>query len=335
MRTYSSVAAHPAAFAVSSTYSRRVASSLSCTARSNVRTVPASCTSPGNTLNEVPPWMRVIDSTAVAVGSMRRATSVCAPVTICAAQSTVSEARCGCAAWPPCAAYGDREAVGRAHDGTRARGDGAGRQCRPVVQAVNLGAGKSLEEAVVDHRLRSGQPFLRRLKEQVHAPVEVSRLGEITRGAKQHRHVAVMSAAVGDARVNAGMRGAGCLLDRQCVHVGPQADGLARGAGGDDAHDSRLADALVHFDAPLPQEPGDHRGGAILAIGELGMPVQIPAHLAHLRRQLLDAGQERGGLRWRGLAGAHRGLLCQSWELLESGPGRIRTYDQGIMSPLH
>ena len=54
-------------------------------------------------LCELPPAIRVTDSTAFEPGAMRRETSVCAPVTICAAQRIVSAVRCGCAAWPPAA----------------------------------------------------------------------------------------------------------------------------------------------------------------------------------------------------------------------------------------
>ena len=55
----------------------------------------------GITLKASPPWIAVIDTTAGSSGSTTRETMVCAAVTIAAAATIGSRARCGKAAWPP------------------------------------------------------------------------------------------------------------------------------------------------------------------------------------------------------------------------------------------
>ena len=55
----------------------------------------------GITLKASPAWIAVIETTAGSSGSITRETMVCAAVTIAAAATIGSRARCGKAAWPP------------------------------------------------------------------------------------------------------------------------------------------------------------------------------------------------------------------------------------------
>ena len=96
----------------------------------------------------------------------------------------------------------------------------AGQLC----SANTRSAGKALEQAVVDHRLRAGVAFLARLEDQVRDAVEVARLVQVARGRKQHRRVAVVAAAVHAPVVARAVRDVVFLLHRQRIHVGAQAD---------------------------------------------------------------------------------------------------------------
>src|SRR6185437_4213880 len=191
------------------------------------------------------------------------------------------------------------------HDRPCPGGDGAGGQRRPVVQGIDLRTGKPLEETILDHRPGAGQPLLRRLKEQMHAAVEPPRLREVTRRAKQHRRMPVMSAAVGNTGVDAGVWGPGGFLDRQRIHVGAQADRPVGVSRRDHSDDAGPADAFVNVDAPVPHRLRHHGCGAFLFVRQLRMAMQVAAYRAHLPRQLVDAGEEGGRRSWRGFAGAH------------------------------
>ena len=93
------------------------------------------------------------------------------------ATSTGSIAACGCAPWPPRAVDRDLDAVGGGHRRARRDADACpGGSAGPVVQREHLLGGKALEEAVLDHRLRTGVALLARLEDQVRGAVEVARL---------------------------------------------------------------------------------------------------------------------------------------------------------------
>ena len=121
----------------------------------------------------------------------------------------------------------DVEEVGAGHRGAGQDGDLAMVQVGRVVQAIELVAGEFLEQAVLDHRARAAETFLGRLEDEMHGAVEIACLGEIARGAEQHRGVAVMTAAMEAAGNGRAPFQVGVLLHRQRVHVGAQADALA------------------------------------------------------------------------------------------------------------
>ena len=102
----------------------------------------------------------------------------------------------------------------------------ADRQAGIIVHAVDFLDAEALHQAVLDHRLAAAAALLGRLEDHDRGAGEVARLGEVVRGAEQHRGVAVMAAGVhlaGHRRFVGHVVG---LLDRQRVHVGAQPDHL-------------------------------------------------------------------------------------------------------------
>ncbi len=73
----------------------------SCTAGSNVRTVPRSTTSCGITFHVSPPWTWVTLTTPASSGCRLRATIVCSALIACAAKSIGSLPTLGIAACAP------------------------------------------------------------------------------------------------------------------------------------------------------------------------------------------------------------------------------------------
>ena len=134
----------------------------------------------------------------------------------------------GWAAWRAAPGDPDVEEVGRRHGGAGAELDLAVRAVGRVVEAVDLVAGKALEQPVGDHRAGAAQALLGRLEDEQGRAVEVAGLGEVARRAEQHGGVAVMAAGVHLARHRRAIGQVGLLLDRQGVHVGAQADAPAR-----------------------------------------------------------------------------------------------------------
>ena len=190
-------------------------------------------------------------------------------------------------------AHRDLDAVRRGHDRAGPRGDRPRGKLRPVVQRVDLLARKFREQPVLDHRAGAGLAFLGGLEDEMDAPVETPRLGEVARGGEQHRRMAVVPAAVCAAVVHALVGQPALLVDRQRIHVGAQPD-RARGlAVLEHAHDTGAADALVHRDSPGAQALGDDRRRALLLVGELRMPVDVLADRAHLGRELVHAREQR------------------------------------------
>ena len=123
---------------------------------------------------------------------------------------------------------GDVEEIGAGHRRARQDRDLAVVQVGRVVQAVDLVAGKFLEQPVLDHGAGAAEAFFGRLEDEMHGAVEVAGLGEIARGAEQHGGVAVMAAAVEAAGNGRAPFQVGVLFHRQRVHVGAQADALCR-----------------------------------------------------------------------------------------------------------
>ena len=91
---------------------------------------------------------------------------------------------------------------------------------------------EAVEQAVAQHGLGAGAALLRRLEDHHRRAGEVAGVGEILGGAEQHGGVAVVAAGVHLARHGRFVRDRGRFLDRERVHVRPQAHDLGRPACG-------------------------------------------------------------------------------------------------------
>ena len=182
------------------------------------------------------------------------------------------------------AVNGDLDVVGGSEHRAGGGREMAFGETRHVVHAVDLLDVPAGHHAVLDHRLAATAAFLGGLEDHHSGAVEIARLGEIFCRAEQHRGVAIMAAGVhlaGDLR---SISYAGGFHDRQCVHVGPQADGLARGrfAAADHADDAGAADARHHLvAAEFPQAVGDDAGGAVDFVEQLRVLVEVMAPGGH------------------------------------------------------
>ena len=95
----------------------------------------------------------------------------------------------------------DIDVVGRGHDRAGPDRERADRNSRTVMHAVDLIDAEAVHQAVLDHRGGAGAALFRRLEDHDRIAGEIPGLGEIARGAEQHRGMAVMAAGVHLARV--------------------------------------------------------------------------------------------------------------------------------------
>ena len=177
----------------------------------------------------------------------------------------------------------DVEFIGRGHDGAGANGEGADRNARAVVHAIDLFDAETVHQPVLDHRGGAGPTLLGRLEDHHRIAGEIARLGEIAGSAQQHRGVAVMAAGVHLAGGLGGIGQIGRLLDRQRIHVGAQPDHLQFAlAGGllalDDADDAGKAETCRHLvAAEFPQAVRHECCGAVYIVKQFGMFMDIAA----------------------------------------------------------
>jgi len=163
------------------------------------------------------------------------------------------------------------------------------------VDAVDGLHGKSLEQAVVDHRLGPGLAFLGRLEDQHDGSRKPPSLGQIARRAQQHGGMAVVAAGVHGVGVDRAIGPVGQFLDRQGVHVCAQADAIA-GAVAQDADHAGLPDSFDHLiDAEATQQVGHRPRRAMLGIGQFGMLVNVAPPCRHGVVKRGDAGNDRHG----------------------------------------
>ncbi len=267
----------------------------SCTAGSNVRTVPRSTTSCGITFHVSPPWTCVTLTTPASSGCRLRATIVCSALIACAAKSIGSLPDVGHRRVRALAGRDDLEDVVGAHERSGAHREGAGRLERPVVHAVDRAHRKPLEQPFLDHDPPAALVLLRGLEDEVERPGEALLLRQRGGGAQQHRRVAVVAAGVhlaGDLRR---VRDAGLFLDVQCVEIGAQADRLAAGAGAEHADDAGLREPGVHLEPERAQLVRDEGRGRLLLERGLGVGVEVVTPRLHVRDQRGDFGDDLHG----------------------------------------
>ena len=192
----------------------------------------------------------------------------------------------------------DGEMVGRRHDRAGADRELADRQARIVVHAVDFADPEAVHHAVLDHRLAAGAALFRRLEDDDRGAGEIARLGEIARGAEQHRGVAVMAAGVHLAGRRRLVREVGGFHDRQRIHVGAQPDRLypavGRLAAMDDADHAGPADAGDHLVAAEALELVRHRGrGPVHVVEQFRMRVKVVAPFGDVAVQGRNAVDDR------------------------------------------
>ena len=139
--------------------------------------------------------------------------------------------------------------------------------------------------------------LLRRLEDQPHRPGDVGPRGERDERARrtEDRHgVRVVAAGVGDAVDRRAVADVLLVGHRQRVDVGPQRDdGRARldVADGDVAHQARTDVEALGREAEVAQVLPDVRRGRVLLPAQLGVRVEVAAHLDEHR---LVGGDQRG-----------------------------------------
>lgn len=120
----------------------------------------------------------MIESTAASRGSALRLTMVCSALARLIATTIGSRPICGIA--PSAAAAGDLdvEEIGAGHGRAGEDRDLAGIEIGRVVQAVDLVAGKTLEQLLGDHAARAAKPFLGRLEDEDRRALEDQQFSE-------------------------------------------------------------------------------------------------------------------------------------------------------------
>ena len=198
-----------------------------------------------------------------------------------------------------------------------------------------------VERALLEHQARPAalagrRPLLGGLEQEQHRAGQLvaharERLGD----AEQDRGVRVVAARVHHADLVPVIGGAharrerqpGLLGDRQRVHVGAQRDDRALRVAAQHRHHARVRDAGAHAQAELAQLLGDDPGGALLAVAELGMLVQIAAPLDHARHR--GARRAVDGVAQLVAGRRQRGERQQARTAREIPDSRVRTVSSG------
>src|SRR5271169_205023 len=142
---------------------------------------------------------------------------------------------------------------------------------------------------------------------------EIGVLGEVTRGAEQHRGMAVMPACVHLARNGRAMVGAGRLLDVERVEIRPQPDRALAGPGAlERADDAGPGDPLGDLDSPGPEVLGDNGGGAPLLEAGLRMAMNVAADGDEFGFVGLQTLENCGAIRVHWLSSAVLSVLTQT-----------------------
>ena len=183
----------------------------------------------------------------------------------------------------------------------------------------HVGLGEAVEEPVIDHCLGAFRRLLRRLEHRYQGPAPgVAGLREERRRADEPGDMHVVTAGMHDRhRLPVAVRGsdlagigqAGCLLDRQCIHVGAQHDGRPF-AVAQEPYDAGLADRRRHVVTGGAQPLRCQSGRPGLLHRQLGMGVHVGVKRLQFRQQAAEMRQRRIG-RTR-LLRIHEGILSRS-----------------------
>ncbi len=102
-------------------------------------------------------------------------------------------------------------------------------------------------------------------------------MGQVVRGGQQDGGMPVVAAGMHQPLVLAGVGQAGILMDRQCIDVGTQAEASAALPALQRADHAGAAEAGGDLIAPLLQQLGHARAGAVFLEGQLRVPMQVMA----------------------------------------------------------
>ncbi len=189
----------------------------------------------------------------------------------------------------------DRHHVRRTRDGTRADGDRSGVDARVAVQGQR--PGHAIHHAGVEGGQGAARlHLLGRLEQKTHSTGEVASAGQTGQcqpGAEHRGGMDIVAASVGNTRCGGAVRDRLFVVDRQSIQVSPQEHGGS----------TRLADDVTYHAGParhgdgvqphFPQHVGDEGRGAGLAPGQLGMGVDVAAHLHHGLGQPIEGAVPR------------------------------------------
>ena len=212
--------------------------------------MPCSSAVSGMVLWVSPLLNRVTATTALSSGSSSRAINDWSACVIWQPTAIGSRLEMRVGGVAALALDGDAEVVHGGGGEALAHQEPAQRHPRAVVQAEHALGREALEQALVEHPLAAAvaaADLLGRLKDQVDGAVEAAGLGQVPGRAEQHGGVAVMAAGVHRAGVDRRPGQAGCLLDRQGVHIGAQADRARPRSGADHADHAGLGEPGVHL----------------------------------------------------------------------------------------
>ena len=168
-----------------------------------------------------------------------------------------------------------------------------------IVHAVDFLDAEALHQAVLDHRAAAAAALLGRLEDHDRGAGEIARLGEIFRGAEQHRGVAVMAAGVHLAgrrsdlygRSVASSIGSASMSARSPIDLAAPALAAA-----DHADHAGPADAGHHLVAAEGLELLGHaRGGAVHVEQQLRMGMDIAPPCGDFGVQVGDTVDDRHG----------------------------------------
>ena len=293
------------------------------TPASCVLIVPSIVTWSAMMLKRVPPWIFPIVRTRGWRPSTWREMTSCSACTISAATGIGVDPLPRLGAVDGLPRDLDREGVARGEDGTVRPPGLAGLGPAAHVQAEHRLDLRLVESALRHHQgrpalLADGRPLLGRLEEEDdRAGQRRAQRHEDLGRAEEHRGVRVVAAGVHDSLGRAAVRHVVLLGDRQRVHVGAQGDDTAGPAAAQDADDTGAGHRVAHLEAERPQLVGDELPGALLAVAQLGVGVEVAPHRHHLRRDLLGGGKDRRvrgeGPGGRGGSGRRRGRREESW----------------------
>ena len=169
------------------------------------------------------------------------------------------------------------------------------------MQGIDLRNAERVEDALLDHDPPAADRFLGRLEDQRHTALEIAGFGQISRRTQQYRRMTVVAAGMGNPRSLAGVGNARRFMDRQCIHIGTQADGGSCALSFDDRNDTAGCDTFVDFRNAEFAQLADHEGGGLMALqAQLRMRVEMLPPGRHIRGKVSDPIDDGHGstVRW-------------------------------------